>query len=50
MEDRDEWLTPAEAGVLLKRNVRTLANWRSKQKGPRHYAALLTYLWVPERV
>ena len=38
MEDRDEWLTPAEAAVLLKRNVRTLANWRSKGQGPRHYA------------
>jgi len=37
MEDRDEWLTPAEAGVLLKRNVRTLANWRSRQEGPPHY-------------
>lgn len=38
MENNDDWLTPAEAAVLLKREVRTLANWRSKQKGPRHYS------------
>ncbi|UAL29438.1 helix-turn-helix domain-containing protein [Nocardioides rotundus] len=37
MENNDEWLTPAEAAVVLKRNVRTFANWRSRQEGPRHY-------------
>lgn len=37
METNEEWLTPTEAAVLLKRNVRTLANWRSNHKGPRHY-------------
>lgn len=33
----DEQLTPREVAMLLKRSVETLAYWRHRGSGPRHF-------------
>ena len=37
MESNEDWLTPDEAAAMLRRSKLTIANWRSRQIGPRHY-------------
>lgn len=34
LPDRDQYLRPAEAARYLRMKVKTLANWRSKGRGP----------------